>query len=45
MFISATIKNSNQENDIKVNTEGNQKSIQIPAKVNGQGSSVNGGEL
>jgi uncharacterized OsmC-like protein len=45
MIISATIKNSYQENDITVTTEGNQKEINIPSKKEGYGSSVNGGEL
>lgn len=45
MKITATIKNSLLQNDISVATEGNQKEIVIPSKPNGQGSSVNGGEL
>jgi len=45
MTIAATIKNSLQQNDITVATEGNLKRIAIPSKPNGQGSSVNGGEL
>jgi organic hydroperoxide reductase OsmC/OhrA len=45
MNIVATIKNSAQQNTVTVATEGNQKEISIPAKPNGQGSSVNGGEL
>ena len=45
MNIIATIKNSLQQNDIVVETDGNKKKIVIPAKSGGQGSSVNGAEL
>lgn len=45
MTITATIKNNLLQNDISVATEGNRKEIAIPSKSNGQGSSVNGGEL
>jgi uncharacterized OsmC-like protein len=45
MKISASIKNSRQLNDISVSTEDNTKKITIPAKTDGKGSSVNGGEL
>jgi organic hydroperoxide reductase OsmC/OhrA len=45
MIISATIKNQFQFNDITVSTEGHQKKINIPAKEEGVGSAVNGGEL
>ena len=45
MIIVATIKNSLQQNDIVVETDGNKKAITIPAKPPGQGSSVNGAEL
>ena len=45
MNISATVKNSYQENDITVTTEGNKKKLSIPAKMEGWGSSINGGEL
>ncbi|MEP7377700.1 MAG: OsmC family protein [Chitinophagaceae bacterium] len=41
----ATIKNSLQQNDIVVETDGNKKQITIPCKPVGQGSSVNGAEL
>lgn len=44
MRISASIKNNPHKNDVVVSTEGNSKSIDIPAKISG-GSSVNGGEL
>jgi uncharacterized OsmC-like protein len=45
MNISATIRNSFQENEITVRTEGNGKSITIPSKPEGFGSGINGGEL
>ena len=45
MNITATIRNSRQDNDIVVETQGNQKTITIPGKPAGGGSSVNGGEL
>ena len=45
MTITATINNSLQQNDITVVIEGSPKGISIPSKPNGQGSSVNGGEL
>ncbi|RIV20422.1 OsmC family peroxiredoxin [Fibrisoma montanum] len=45
MNITATIRNSRQQNDVTVNTQGNQKTITIPGKPAGGGSSVNGGEL
>ncbi|RYU97479.1 OsmC family protein [Emticicia agri] len=45
MTISATIRNTSQENTITVETNGNQQSISIPVKSAGRGSAVNGGEL
>jgi len=45
MDISATIKNSYQNNEITVATNGNEKHLSIPGKTGGRGSSVNGGEL
>jgi organic hydroperoxide reductase OsmC/OhrA len=45
MHISATIKNSHLRNEVTVSTEGSSKSIAIPSKTQGLGSSVNGGEL
>ena len=45
MNISATIKNEFQLNSISVATEGREKTLVVPAKDNGFGSSVNGGEL
>ncbi len=45
MHIAATITNHRQHHDIVVQTAGSKKSISIPAKREGRGSSVNGGEL
>lgn len=45
MTISASIKNTTQENTINVSTNGNQQIISIPIKASGRGSAVNGGEL
>ncbi len=45
MNIAASIKNAGGSNEITVVTEGNARSIAIPSKSQGQGSSVNGGEL
>jgi uncharacterized OsmC-like protein len=45
MIITADIKNSLQDNNISVSTDGNKKAIVIPSKSDGKGSSVNGGEL
>ena len=45
MKISATLKNSVNKNEIVVSTNDNGKSISIPSKSSGQGSSINGGEL
>ncbi|GAB3525061.1 OsmC family protein [Emticicia fontis] len=45
MVISASIKNTVQENIVNVITNGKKQSISIPNKVSGRGSAVNGGEL
>lgn len=45
MKIVATINNRLNNNDIVVSTNDNNKSISIPSKSSGQGSSINGGEL
>lgn len=45
MTITATIQNSANKNEVKVQTDENEKEISIPPKSVGQGSSVNGGEL
>lgn len=43
--MSATIRNRLEQNDVRVQTNGNSKIITIPSKPDGYGSSVNGGEL
>lgn len=45
MEISATIKNGFNSNEIVVATSNQSKTISIPSKQSGFGSSVNGGEL
>jgi organic hydroperoxide reductase OsmC/OhrA len=45
MIITSAIRNSRNRNDIVVSTSGIEKRISIPAKAEGSGSSVNGGEL
>ncbi|SHH38050.1 Uncharacterized OsmC-related protein [Chryseolinea serpens] len=45
MTLSATIHNRRDANDIVVQTDGNTKTLNIPSKVGGLGSSINGGEL
>ncbi len=45
MTIEATLTNSAQNNSLEVSTNGAPKKISIPAKPQGSGSSVNGGEL
>ena len=45
MNITATIKNSHQSNEVIVSTNEYKKTIPIPAKEQGGGSAVNGGEL
>ncbi|GAB3551907.1 OsmC family protein [Spirosoma fluminis] len=45
MIITATVRNKLGENDVTVETDGNAKSVMIPAKAAGRGSSINGGEL
>lgn len=45
MKMSATIRNRLEQNDVRVQTNGNSKIIIIPPKTDGYGSSVNGGEL
>ena len=45
MNISATIRNSIDENNIVVSTNGQEKTVNIPGKSTGRGSSINGGEL
>jgi len=45
MRITAILKNGLNKNDIVVSTNDNKKTISIPPKSSGQGSSINGGEL
>lgn len=45
MLMSATIKSSLNQHDVKVQTNGDIKQISIAAKSTGYGSSINGGEL
>lgn len=45
MKVSASVKNELNKNEIVVSTNGQSKSINIPSKISGYGSSVNGGEL
>src|SRR5687768_7898400 len=45
MQITAILENSSIKNSILVETNGIQKEVLIPGKANGQGSSINGGEL
>ncbi|HTD93136.1 MAG TPA: OsmC family protein [Chitinophagaceae bacterium] len=42
---TATIKNSLHQHDVSLEVNGNRKTLLIPAKSVGQGSSVTGGEL
>jgi uncharacterized OsmC-like protein len=43
--ISASVKSNNQQHDVTVATNNHHKKINIPAKAEGFGSSINGGEL
>ncbi len=45
MQISAQITHSGKTNQVAVSTNGSVKTISIPGKDDGRGSSVNGGEL
>lgn len=45
MNISASIINTSEQNEVKVTTNNASKSLSIPRKMEGKGSSVNGGEL
>ena len=44
MTISATVRNKQHQHDIEVITDGQSKTISIPSRPSGFGSSVNGGE-
>ena len=45
MKISASVHNSGMDHSVTVSTDGRASTIAIPARVNGVGSSINGGEL
>lgn len=45
MLILATIKNSFNQHEVEVQTNGAAKQMHIAAKATGYGSSINGGEL
>lgn len=45
MKIDAILTNSGSDHKVVVSTNNNSKAISIPAKAEGNGSSVNGGEL
>lgn len=45
MHITAHVRNAGPSHDVGVSTAGSSRTIQIPAKPGGAGSSVNGGEL
>lgn len=45
MRISAKVENGQGKNEITLATDGQHHTITIPAKADGQGSSVSGGEL
>lgn len=45
MEIAARIENRRGQHTVAVSTHGREQSLRIPAKAEGQGSAVNGGEL
>lgn len=45
MKMTASIRNSLEKNDARVQTNGNSRILTIPSKPDGYGSAVNGGEL
>ena len=45
MIITASVKNTYQKNEVNLSTDKNSKKLDVPGKVEGYGSSVNGGEL
>jgi len=45
MKIKATLHNELNRNDVVVETDGQEKSIMIPSRTSGYGSSINGAEL
>lgn len=45
MQISAVVRNSRAGHDVTVHTDGASRPLPIPARANGKGSAVNGGEF
>lgn len=45
MKISASVKNTATSHEVAVETQGNTRALNLPAKPSGGGSAVNGGEL
>lgn len=45
MHIAASIRNTSQQNEVQVTTNNTSRQLTIPSKLDGKGSSVNGGEL
>ena len=45
MEVSAVVRNEAARHDVVVATDGNERSIAVPAKATGPGSGVNGGEF
>jgi len=45
MKVAATLNNKHNDHQVTVTTDGNSKTISIPSKPTGYGSSVNGAEL
>lgn len=45
MKISASVKNTATSHEVAVETQGNTRALNLPAKPGGGGSAVNGGEL
>ena len=45
MKISATVRNSESAHDVAVRTDASERALTVPAKTQGRGSAVNGGEF
>jgi organic hydroperoxide reductase OsmC/OhrA len=45
MIITATVRSAGIAHDVRVQTNDTERELSIPARANGRGSSVNGGEL
>jgi organic hydroperoxide reductase OsmC/OhrA len=45
MEISAVVRNAPSRHEVAVATDGNERTLALPAKASGGGSAVNGGEL